>query len=207
MYRADKFYGPDRQVLANISLSFIHGAKIGVLGPKGAGKSTLLRIMAGREEPSSGEAQLAPGATVGLLEQEPELDPAKDVRGNVEDGVRELRDLLGRFEAVSARFAEPDADFDALLEEQAKVQDLIDRHDAWNLDAQLDRAMDALRLPEGDRDVTTLSGGERRRVALCRLLLSPPRPLLPHEPTNHPHAGAGAWVERLPPGHPGPPRP
>ena len=125
MYRANKFYGPDRQVLADISLSFIHGAKIGVLGPNGAGKSTLLRIMAGREETSSGEARLALGATVGLLEQEPELDEAKDVRGNVEDGVRELRELLDRFEDVSARFAEPDADFDALLVEQAKVQEEI----------------------------------------------------------------------------------
>ena len=166
MYRADKFYGPDRQVLANISLSFLPGAKIGVLGPNGAGKSTLLRIMAGLDEPSSGHAELAPGATVGLLPQEPELDPAKDVRGNVEDGVRPLRDLLDRFNAVSAAFAEPDADFDALLAQQASVQEQIDRHDAWSLDATLDRAMDALRLPDGDRDVTTLSGGEKRRVAL-----------------------------------------
>jgi len=178
MYRVDKFYGSDRQVLANISLSFLPGAKIGVLGPNGAGKSTLLRIMAGLEEPSSGIAELHPGASVGLLQQEPELDPAKDVRGNVEDGVRELRDLLDRFNAVSAAFAEPDADFDALLAEQATVQEQIDRHDAWGLDAQLDRAMDALRLPEGDRDVTTLSGGERRRVALCRLLLQSPDLLL-----------------------------
>jgi ATP-binding cassette ChvD family protein len=197
MHRADKFYGPDRQVLANISLSFIHGAKIGVLGPNGAGKSTLLRIMAGREETSSGEAQLAPGATVGLLEQEPELDPAKDVRGNVEDGVRELRDLLDRFEAVSARFAEPDADFDALLEEQAKVQEDIDRRDGWTLDSTLDRAMDALRLPDADRDVTTLSGGERRRVALCRLLLSSPDLLLLDEPTNHLDAESVRWLERF----------
>src|SRR3954465_11030640 len=156
MYRADKFYGPDSQVLANISLSFIHGAKIGVLGPNGAGKSTLLRIMAGVDETSSGEAQLAPGATVGLLSQEPELDPAKTVRGNVEDGVRELRDLLDRFNVVSAQFAEPDADFDALLEEQAKVQEQVDRRGAWELEDQLDHAMDALRLPEGDRDVTSL---------------------------------------------------
>src|SRR5947199_7571659 len=158
MYRADKFYGADRQVLANISLSFLPGAKIGVLGPNGAGKSTLLRIMAGREEPSSGIAELAPGATVGLLEQEPELDASRTVRENVEDGVRELRDLLDRFNEVSARFAEPDADYDALIAEQAKVQEQIDRHDAWALDATLDRAMDALRLPEGDRDVSTLSG-------------------------------------------------
>src|SRR6059058_3371242 len=197
MYRADKFYGADRQVLANISLSFIHGAKIGVLGPNGAGKSTLLRIMAGREETSSGEAQLAPGATVGLLEQEPELDPAKDVRGNVEDGVRELRDLLDRFEAVSARFAEPDADFDVLLAEQAKVQEEIDRRDGWSLDATLDRAIDALRLPDGDREVATLSGGERRRVALCPLLLSSPDLLLLDEPTNHLDAESVRWLERF----------
>jgi energy-dependent translational throttle protein EttA len=197
MYRVDKFYGPDRQVLGNISLSFLPGAKIGVLGPNGAGKSTLLRIMAGREEPSSGVAELAPGATVGLLEQEPELDPAKGVRGNVEDGVRPLRDLLDRFNTISAGFAEPDADFDALLAEQAAVQEQIDRHDAWQLDATLDRAMDALRLPEGDRDVTTLSGGERRRVALCRLLLASPELLLLDEPTNHLDAESVAWLERF----------
>jgi ATP-binding cassette ChvD family protein len=196
MYRADKFYGPERQVLANISLSFLHGAKIGVLGPNGAGKSTLLRIMAGLEEPSSGVAELDPKATVGFLPQEPELDAAKDVRGNVEDGVRELRDLLDRFEAISAAFAEPDADFDALLAEQAVVQERIDRADAWSLDQTLDRAMDALRLPEGDRDVTTLSGGERRRVALCRLLLSAPDLLLLDEPTNHLDAESVAWLER-----------
>ncbi len=197
MYRADKFYGADRQVLANISLSFLPGAKIGVLGPNGAGKSTLLRIMAGREEPSSGVAELAPGASVGLLEQEPELDPVKDVRGNVEDGVRPVRDLLDRFNAVSAAFAEPDADFDALLAEQGAVQEEIDRRDAWTLDTTLDRAMDALRLPDGDRDVTTLSGGERRRVALCRLLLSSPDLLLLDEPTNHLDAESVAWLERF----------
>jgi sulfate-transporting ATPase len=197
MYRADKFYGPERQVLANISLSFLPGAKIGVLGPNGAGKSTLLRIMAGREEPSSGVAELAPGATVGLLEQEPQLDEGKDVRGNVEDGVRPLRDLLDRFNAISAAFAEPDADYDALIAEQAEVQDAIDRADAWSLDATLDRAMDALRLPDGDRDVTTLSGGERRRVALCRLLLSAPDLLLLDEPTNHLDAESVAWLERF----------
>jgi energy-dependent translational throttle protein EttA len=197
MYRADKFYGPDRQVLANISLSFLPGAKIGVLGPNGSGKSTLLRIMALKEEPSSGVAELAPGASVGLLEQEPELDPARDVRGNVEDGVRELRDLLDRFNAVSAKFAEPDADFDALLAEQATVQDKIDRADAWQLEQHLDHAMDALRLPDGDRDVTTLSGGERRRVALCRLLLSAPDLLLLDEPTNHLDAESVAWLERF----------
>ncbi len=197
MYRADKFYGPDRQVLANISLSFLPGAKIGVLGPNGAGKSTLLRIMAGKDEPSSGVAELAPGATVGLLEQEPELDPAKDVRGNVEDGVRPLRDLLDRFNEISAAFAEPDADYDTLLTEQAKVQDAIDRLDLWQLDDKLDHAMDALRLPDGDRDVETLSGGERRRVALCRLLLSSPDLLLLDEPTNHLDAESVLWLERF----------
>jgi sulfate-transporting ATPase len=197
MYRADKFYGPDRQVLANISLSFLPGAKIGVLGPNGSGKSTLLRIMAGKDEVSSGVAELAPGASVGLLEQEPWLDPARDVRGNVEDGVRALRDILDRFNEISAAFAEPDADFDALLAEQGKVQDAIDRADAWQLDQHLDHAMDALRLPEGDRDVTTLSGGERRRVALCRLLLSAPDLLLLDEPTNHLDAESVAWLERF----------
>ena len=197
MYRADKFYGPDRQVLANISLSFLPGAKIGVLGPNGAGKSTLLRIMAGLEETSSGIAELAPGATVGFLPQEPDLDSGRNVRENVEDGVRPMRDLLDRFNEISGRFAEPDVDFDALLAEQAKVQDLIDRHDVWSLDATLDRAMDALRLPDGERDVTTLSGGERRRVALCRLLLSSPDLLLLDEPTNHLDAESVAWLERF----------
>ena len=195
MFRVDKFYGPDRQVLGNISLSFFPGAKIGVLGPNGAGKSTLLRIMALKEEPSSGAAELAPGATVGLLEQEPWLDPAKDVRGNVEDGVAELKRLLVRFDEISAAFAEPDADFDALLAEQATVQDAIDRADAWQLDDHLDHAMDALRVPDGDRDVTTLSGGERRRVALCRLLLEQPELLLLDEPTNHLDAESVLWLE------------
>ena len=198
MYRADKFYGPDRQVLANISLSFLPGAKIGVLGPNGAGKSTLLRIMAGEDEPSSGVAELAPGATVGLLEQEPELDPAKDVRGNVEDGVRPLRDLLDRFNEISAAFAEPDADFDTLLAEQAKVQDAIDRADAlaarptgsttrWTRSA----------CRRATATSTTLSGGERRRVALCRLLLSAPDLLLLDEPTNHLDAESVLWLERF----------
>src|SRR5499427_1776496 len=154
MYRADKFYGPDRQVLANISLSFLPGAKIGVLGPNGAGKSTLLRIMAGKDEPSSGVAELAPGASVGLLEQEPQLDPAKDVRGNVEDGVAELRALLDRFNELAANYSDETAD------EFARLQEQIDAAGAWQLDTLLDTAMDALRLPPGDADVTQLSGGE-----------------------------------------------
>ena len=199
MHRVQKFHGPDRQVLRDISLSFLPGAKIGVLGPNGAGKSTLLRIMAGLEETSSGDARLAPGATVGFLPQEPELDPAKDVRGNVEDGVAEKRDLLQRFEEISARFAEPmsDDEMTALLEEQGEVQDRIDRTDAWNLDRTLDTAMDALRCPPSDAEVATLSGGERRRVALCRVLLSSPDLLLLDEPTNHLDAESVAWLERF----------
>jgi energy-coupling factor transporter ATP-binding protein EcfA2 len=160
MYRADKFYGSDRQVLASISLSFLPGAKIGVLGPNGAGKSTLLRIMAGRDTEFRGEAQLAPGASVGLLEQEPQLDESKDVRGNVEDGVRELRDMLDRFNELAANYSDDTAD------EFARLQDRIDAADAWNLDSHLDQAMDALRLPPGDADVTKLSGGERLRLRL-----------------------------------------
>jgi len=197
MVKVSKFYGAERKVLDDITLAFLPGAKIGVLGVNGAGKSTLLRMMAGREEPSSGHADLRAGATVGFLEQEPYLDPEKDVRGNVEDGVRYLRDLLDRFNVISAGFADPEADFDKLLDEQGKVQELIDRHDAWGLEQTLDRAMDALRLPDGDRDVTTLSGGERRRVALCRLLLSSPDLLLLDEPTNHLDAESVAWLERF----------
>ena len=197
MIRASKFYGAERKVLEDITLAFLPGAKIGVLGANGAGKSTLLRIMAGCEEPSSGRAELAAGATVGLLQQEPELNPGKAVRGNVEEGVGRLRDLLTRFEEISAAFTEPDADFDALLAEQATVQEQIERADAWSLDATIDRAIDALRLPDGDRDVTTLSGGERRRVALARLLLSTPDLLLLDEPTNHLDAQSVAWLERF----------
>jgi ATP-binding cassette ChvD family protein len=199
MHRVNKFHGPDKQVLADISLSFLPGAKIGVLGPNGAGKSTLLRIMAGLDEPSNGTAQLAPGATVGFLPQEPELDPAKDVRGNVEDGVAEKRDLLDTFNQLSARFAEPmsDDEMAALLEQQGEVQDRIERTGAWNLERDLDVAMDALRCPPPDADVSTLSGGERRRVALCRLLLSSPDLLLLDEPTNHLDAESVAWLEQF----------
>ncbi len=198
MHRANKFFGPERQVLRDISLSFLPGAKIGVLGPNGAGKSTLLKIMAGLDEPSNGTAQLAPGATVGYLPQEPQLDPDKDVRGNVEDGVAEKRALLDRFNEITAKFSEPmsDDEMTTLLEEQGEVQDRIDRTDAWNLDRVLDIAMDALRLPPADADVSLLSGGERRRVALCRLLLSSPDMLLLDEPTNHLDAESVAWLER-----------
>src|SRR4029079_6033338 len=174
-----------------ISLAFFPGAKIGVRGPNGSGKSTLLRIMAGQDTEFRGDAQLAPGATVGLLEQEPQLDPSKDVRGNVEDGVRELRDMLDRFNELAANYSEETAD------EFARLHDQIDAADAWQLDTTLEIAMDALRLPPGDADVTTLSGGERRRVALCRLLLARPELLLLDEPTNPPDTQSVAWLERF----------
>ncbi len=190
MQRVSRTHPPDKQVLSDISLSFFHGAKIGVLGLNGAGKSTLLRIMAGVDDGYRGEAQLKPGATVGLLEQEPQLDESKDVRGNVEDGVRELRDLVDRYNEVAANYSDETAD------EFARLQDRIDAADAWNLDTMLDTAMDALRLPPGDADVTKLSGGERRRVALCRLLLQAPDLLLLDEPTNHLDAESVAWLER-----------
>ena len=190
MYKLSRVHPPDKKVLEDISLSFLPGAKIGVLGANGAGKSTLLRIMAGQDTEYRGDAQLAPGATVGLLEQEPQLDPDKDVRGNVEDGVRELRDLLDRFNELAANYSEETAG------EFSRMQDRIDAADAWNLDTTLDVAMDALRLPPGDADVTSLSGGERRRVALCRLLLAAPDLLLLDEPTNHLDAESVAWLER-----------
>src|SRR6187431_2235029 len=191
MHKLSRVHPPDKRVLEDISLSFLPGAKIGVLGANGAGKSTLLRIMAGRDAEYRGEAQLAPGATVGLLEQEPQLDPDKDVRGNVEDGVRELRDMLDRFNELAASYSDETAD------EFARLQDRIDAADAWQLDTTLEIAMDALRLPPGDADVTTLSGGERRRVALCRLLLTAPDLLLLDEPTNHLDAESVAWLERF----------
>jgi energy-dependent translational throttle protein EttA len=190
MYKLSRTHPPDKQVLKDISLSFFPGAKIGVLGLNGSGKSTLLRIMAGQDTDYRGEAQLAPGATVGLLEQEPQLDPAKDVRGNVEDGVAEVRALLDRFNELAANYS------DETAAEFARLQDRIDAADAWNLDTQLDQAMDALRLPPADADVTKLSGGERRRVALCRLLLSAPDLLLLDEPTNHLDAESVAWLEQ-----------
>jgi sulfate-transporting ATPase len=189
-YKLSRVHPPDKRVLEDISLSFLPGAKIGVLGPNGSGKSTLLRIMAGRDTEFRGDAQLAPGATVGLLEQEPQLDPDKDVRGNVEDGVRELRDLLDRFNELAANYSDDTAD------EFARLQDRIDAADAWQLDTMLEIAMDALRLPPGDADVSVLSGGERRRVALCRLLLAAPDLLLLDEPTNHLDAESVAWLEK-----------
>jgi ABC-type Mn2+/Zn2+ transport system ATPase subunit len=168
MHRVDKFHGPEKHVLKEITLSFMAGAKIGVLGPNGAGKSTLLKMMAGLEEASSGDMKLHPGASVGYLSQEPELDESKDVRANVEDGLGELRDLLKRFEELSMKFAEPmsDDEMNELLEEQGRVQDKIEKADAWDMDRRIDIAMDALRLPPGDADVSKLSGGEKRRVAL-----------------------------------------
>ena len=188
-YKLARRHPPDKEVLSDISLSFMPGAKIGVLGYNGAGKSTLLRIMAGIDTEFDGQAQLAPGASVGLLEQEPELDPAKDVRGNVEEGMAEVRALLDRFNELSMNYS------DETAEEFARVQEQIDAADAWNLDTTLEIAMDALRCPPPDADVTTLSGGERRRVALCRLLLRQPDLLLLDEPTNHLDAESVGWLE------------
>ncbi len=190
MYKLSRTHPPDKQVLKDISLSFLPGAKIGVLGLNGSGKSTLLRIMAGLDKDYRGDAQLAPGASVGMLEQEPQLDESKDVRGNVEDGVTELRGLLDRFNELAANYSDETAD------EFARLQEQIDAADAWNLDSQLDQAMDALRLPPADAEVSRLSGGERRRVALCRLLLSAPDLLLLDEPTNHLDAESVAWLEK-----------
>jgi ATP-binding cassette ChvD family protein len=190
MHRLSKVHPPDKTVLDNITLAFLPGAKIGVLGYNGAGKSTLLRIMAGVDEEYRGEAALAPGATVGMLEQEPQLDETKDVRGNVEDAVREKKALLDRFNELAADYSEENA------EEFGRLQTEIEAADAWNLDTQLDYAMDALRLPPADAEVGILSGGERRRVALCRLLLRAPDLLLLDEPTNHLDAESVAWLER-----------
>ena len=191
-----RFYPPDREVLRGINLSFYPGAKIGVIGANGSGKSSLLRIMAGLDDGFSGEARLTPGFSVGYLSQEPQLDPTKDVVGNVSDGIAEQRDLLIRFNEVCAAMADPDADFDALLTEQSDLQTKIDAAHAWDLERTLEIAMDALRLPPPDADVSVLSGGERRRVALCRLLLSTPDLLLLDEPTNHLDAESVAWLER-----------
>jgi len=203
MHKLSRFYPPDREVLKNISISMFPGAKIGVIGSNGSGKSSLLRIMAGEDDGYSGDARLTPGFTVGHLAQEPKLDPTKDVLGNVGDGVAATRGLLTRYDEVCAAMGEPDADFDALLAEQATLQDAIDAAGAWDLDRTLEIAMDALRLPPGDADVTTLSGGERRRVALCRLLLQRPDLLLLDEPTNHLDAESVAWLERFLKDYPG----
>jgi ATP-binding cassette ChvD family protein len=191
-----RFYPPDREVLRGINLSFFPGAKIGVIGANGSGKSSLLRIMAGIDDGFSGEARLTPGFSVGFLPQEPDLDATKDVLGNVSDGIAEAMALVGRFNEVCAAFGDPDADLDELLAEQAELQDKIDAVGAWDLERTLEIAMDALRLPPGDLEVTKLSGGERRRVALCRLLLSKPDLLLLDEPTNHLDAESVAWLER-----------
>ncbi|WP_025410765.1 energy-dependent translational throttle protein EttA [Gemmatirosa kalamazoonensis] len=191
-----KVIPPNRIILDDIWLSFYPGAKIGVLGPNGAGKSSLLRIMAGVDQDFQGEAWPHKGTKIGFLPQEPQLDPTKTVRENVEEALKEQRGKLTRFNEISAAFADPDADFDKLLEEQARVQEYIDTHDLWNLDNKIEIAMDALRLPPGDADVTKLSGGEKRRVALCKVLLEEPDMLLLDEPTNHLDAESVAWLEK-----------
>ena len=197
-YRLSKIVPPKREILRNISLSFFPGAKIGVVGPNGSGKSSLLRIMAGLDTDILGEAWAAKGTRIGYLPQEPELDASLDVRGNVELGVKEIRDLLLRFEEASMQFAEvsTDEEMNALIEEQAKLQDRIEAADAWDVDRKVEMAMDALRVPPGETDIATLSGGEGRRVALCRVLLEAPDMLLLDEPTNHLDAESVAWLER-----------
>jgi ATP-binding cassette ChvD family protein len=197
MQRLTKIFPGGKKVLDGITLAFLPGAKIGVLGVNGAGKSTLLRIMAGLDQDFSGEAWAAQGAKVGMLPQEPELDPKKDVLGNIMEGAAATKALLDRFDEVSAKFGDPDADMDALMAEQAELQEQIDAANGWELQRTLDIAMDALRCPPGDQDVSTLSGGERRRVALCRLLLQQPDLLLLDEPTNHLDAESVAWLERF----------
>ncbi|MEN0130802.1 MAG: energy-dependent translational throttle protein EttA [Brevundimonas sp.] len=194
MYKTRKAHG-DKVILDDVTLNFLPGAKIGVVGPNGAGKSTILKIMAGLDQPSNGEARLSPGYTVGILQQEPPLNESKTVLGNVEEGVAEIKGKLDRYNEISELMAEPDADFDALLAEMGQLQEAIDAADAWDLDAQLEQAMDALRCPPPDADVTVLSGGERRRVALCKLLLEKPDLLLLDEPTNHLDAESVLWLE------------
>ncbi len=194
MVRARKAHG-DKVILDDVTLAFLPGAKIGVVGPNGAGKSTVLKIMAGMEQASNGEAVLSPGYSVGMLQQEPPLNEALDVRGNVEEAVKEVRDALTRFEKVSEAMGEPDADFDRLMAEQGELMEVIENADGWELDNRIEQAMDALRCPPGDADVTVLSGGERRRVALCKLLLEAPDLLLLDEPTNHLDAESVAWLE------------
>jgi ATPase subunit of ABC transporter with duplicated ATPase domains len=195
MSKARKAHG-EKVILDDVTLSFYPGAKIGVVGPNGAGKSTVLRIMAGLDQASNGDALLAPGASVGLLQQEPPLDETKTVRENVEAAVAEMRGYLARFEEVSAAMGEPDADFDALLAEQGELMEKIEHGEGWELDSRIEQAMDALRCPPGDEEVTHLSGGERRRVALCKLLLEQPDLLLLDEPTNHLDAESVQWLEQ-----------
>jgi sulfate-transporting ATPase len=197
MQKVSRFHPPDKEVLKDITLAFYPGAKIGVLGANGAGKSSLLRIMAGVDDGYTGQARLSPGFGAGLLEQEPQLDAAKDVLGNVMDGVGQVAGLLGEYDEVMAGWAEPDADYEKLGARQAELEAKIEAAGAWDLQRTIEIAMDALRLPPGDTDVTTLSGGERRRVALCRLLLSRPDLLLLDEPTNHLDAESVAWLERF----------
>ena len=196
MVGLNKSFGPQKQVLKNIYLSFFYGAKIGIIGLNGAGKSTLLKIIAGIEKEYQGEVVWSPGYSVGYLEQDPKLDPAKTVREVVQEGVQPIMDMLREYDEINMAFAEPDADFDKLLARQAELQDKLDAADAWNIDQKLDRAMDALRCPPDDASVTTLSGGERRRVALCRLLLQQPDVLLLDEPTNHLDAESIDWLEQ-----------
>ena len=196
MHKVGRFYPPDRDVLKDITLAFYPGAKIGVLGPNGAGKSSLLKIMAGLDEEFSGDARLTDGFTVGLLEQEPGLNPDKDVLGNVMEGLGEISSLLSRYDEVLAAWADPEADYEKLGEEQADLEQQIESAGAWDLQRTIDIAMDALRLPPGESEVSHLSGGERRRVALCKLLLSRPDLLLLDEPTNHLDAESVAWLER-----------
>jgi ATP-binding cassette ChvD family protein len=203
MYKVSRFHPPDKEVLKDITLSFYPGAKIGVIGPNGSGKSSLLRIMAGLDDGFTGEARLTPGFSAGLLEQEPHLDPTKDVAGNVMDGVGQVAGLLTEYDELMAKWADPDADFDKLGARQAELEARIEAAGAWDLQRTIDIAMDALRLPPGDADVNTLSGGERRRVALCRLLLSKPDLLLLDEPTNHLDAESVAWLERTLSDYPG----
>lgn len=195
MHKARKAHG-DKVILDDVSMSFYPGAKIGMVGPNGAGKSTILKIMAGLDQPSNGEARLSPGYTVGILLQEPPLNEDKTVRENVEEGVGSIKQKLDRYNEISEEMSNPDADFDALMEEMGKLQEEIDAADAWDLDSQLDQAMDALRCPPGDADVRVLSGGERRRVALCKLLLEKPDLLLLDEPTNHLDAESVLWLEQ-----------
>ena len=196
MVGLNKSFGPQKQVLKNIYLSFFYGAKIGIIGLNGAGKSTLLKIIAGIEKEYQGEVVWSPGYSVGYLEQDPKLDPSKTVREVVQEGVQPVMDMLKEYDDINMAFAEPDADFDKLLARQAELQDKLDAADAWNIDQKLDRAMDALRCPPDDANVTTLSGGERRRVALCRLLLQQPDVLLLDEPTNHLDAESIDWLEQ-----------